>query len=116
MNQSGIMTGAVLGGFLLFLAARNRLATYAHILWGAAPQASTTANSSVAGTSTGLAASSTPGGLPGASSGAFNPSSGSTIFGNPALDGIASAAGSLGDLAGGLGDVAGTLGDLVGAM
>ncbi len=37
MNQSAILTGALIGGFVLFLAARDRLPVYARILWGDKP-------------------------------------------------------------------------------
>lgn len=36
MNQSALTAGALLAGFALFLAARDRLSTYGAILWGAA--------------------------------------------------------------------------------
>lgn len=38
MNQSAILTGALIGGLVLFLAARDRLPVYARILWGDKPK------------------------------------------------------------------------------
>lgn len=35
MNQSAFIGGALLAGFVLYLAANNRLQTYAAVLWGA---------------------------------------------------------------------------------
>lgn len=37
MNQSSFILGALLAGFVLFIAARGRLPTYAAVLWGPAP-------------------------------------------------------------------------------
>lgn len=37
MNQSAIIGGSLLAGFVLFLAARNRLSAYAGVLWGGKP-------------------------------------------------------------------------------
>lgn len=37
MNQSAVIGGALLAGFVLFLAARDRLSTYAHIFWASDP-------------------------------------------------------------------------------
>lgn len=37
MNQSAIIVGSLLAGFVLFLAARNRLGTYVGVLWGPTP-------------------------------------------------------------------------------
>jgi hypothetical protein len=37
VNQSTLLTGALLAAFLLFLAAKNRLVTYANVLWGSQP-------------------------------------------------------------------------------
>lgn len=34
MNQSAIIAASLLAGFVLFLAARNRLSTYVAVLWG----------------------------------------------------------------------------------
>lgn len=34
MNQSAIIATALLAGFVLFLAARDRLRIYANVLWG----------------------------------------------------------------------------------
>lgn len=34
MSQSGIIAASLLGAFLLFLAAKNRLGTYTAVLWG----------------------------------------------------------------------------------
>jgi hypothetical protein len=34
MSQSTFIAGALIAGFVLFLAARNRLSTYAAVLWG----------------------------------------------------------------------------------
>lgn len=39
MNQSTLIGGALIFTFLLFLASRNRLATYASVLWGSSPAA-----------------------------------------------------------------------------
>lgn len=35
MSQSAVIGGALLAGFVLFLAARNRLTVYERVLWGA---------------------------------------------------------------------------------
>lgn len=35
MNQSALVGGALLAGFALFLAARDRLTVYGNVLWGA---------------------------------------------------------------------------------
>lgn len=35
MNQSGTIAAALLAGFVLYLAARDRLKVYAAVLWGA---------------------------------------------------------------------------------
>ena len=37
MNQSALIGGALLAGFALFIASRDRLTTYGRILWGAKP-------------------------------------------------------------------------------
>ena len=37
MSQSSFIAAALLGGFVLFLAAKGRLPTYTGILWGPAP-------------------------------------------------------------------------------
>lgn len=37
MNQSALIGGALLAGFALFLAARDRLTVYGSVLWGAKP-------------------------------------------------------------------------------
>jgi len=34
VNQSAFMTASLLAGFVLFLAARNRLGAYTAVLWG----------------------------------------------------------------------------------
>ena len=34
MNQSSFIVGALLAGFVIYLAAKGRLSTYAGILWG----------------------------------------------------------------------------------
>jgi hypothetical protein len=34
VSQSTFIAGALIAGFVLFLAARNRLSTYAAVLWG----------------------------------------------------------------------------------
>ena len=48
MSQSTFIAGALLAGFVLFLAANNRLATYTAVLWGAtaAPEPSGSSGSS----------------------------------------------------------------------
>lgn len=38
MNQSAVLGGALLAGFALFIASRNRLTTYGRVLWGAKPE------------------------------------------------------------------------------
>lgn len=38
MTQSGFIAGALLAGFVLWLAATNRLGAYADVLWGATAQ------------------------------------------------------------------------------
>lgn len=45
MNQSAILGGALLAGFVLFLAARDRLTVYERVLWGAKPDAHQTGGS-----------------------------------------------------------------------
>ena len=45
MNQSTVIAGTLLGGFILFLASQNRLSAYSAVLWGAAPPAATLATS-----------------------------------------------------------------------
>lgn len=37
MNQSALIGGALLAGFALFIASRNRLSVYGRVLWGAKP-------------------------------------------------------------------------------
>lgn len=37
MNQSGFLAAALIGGFVLFVAARGNLAAYARVLFGPAP-------------------------------------------------------------------------------
>jgi hypothetical protein len=37
MSQSAIILGALLAGFVLYLAAKNRLSTYVGVLWGPTP-------------------------------------------------------------------------------
>lgn len=37
MNQSSFIITALLAGFILYLAAKNRLTAYTAVLWGAAP-------------------------------------------------------------------------------
>ena len=39
MSQSGYILAALLAGFVLYLAAKNRLGTYTSVLWGPAPAA-----------------------------------------------------------------------------
>lgn len=46
MNQSAIIGGALLGGFALFLAARDRLSVYGRVLWGDKPAAHNSAATS----------------------------------------------------------------------
>ena len=48
MNQSGFLAACLLGGFVLFLASKNRLQTYADIFW-----TSPTASSGSSGSSGG---------------------------------------------------------------
>lgn len=40
VSQSTLIIGLLAGGFLLYLAANDRLSTYTNVLWGAAPTAS----------------------------------------------------------------------------
>ena len=42
MNQSAIIGGALLAGFALFIASRDRLSVYGRVLWGAKPEAHAT--------------------------------------------------------------------------
>ncbi len=51
MNQSGFIVGALLAGFVLFIAARSRLPTYAAVLWGPAPASPGTSGASGGGSS-----------------------------------------------------------------
>lgn len=44
MNQSALIGGALLAGFGLFLASRNRLPAYGRIMWGAKPASHDTAS------------------------------------------------------------------------
>jgi hypothetical protein len=37
VSQSAIILGALLAGFVLYLAAKNRLGTYVAVLWGPTP-------------------------------------------------------------------------------
>ena len=37
MSQSAFIVGALLGGFVLFLAVKGRLATYEQVFWGPKP-------------------------------------------------------------------------------
>lgn len=53
MNQSSFILGALLAGFVLFLAARGRLNAYASVLWGAAPSGPRYGSVEGGGTSTG---------------------------------------------------------------
>lgn len=46
MSQSSLILGALLAGFVLFIAARNRLPLYAAVLWGPAPSAGAGASAS----------------------------------------------------------------------
>jgi hypothetical protein len=39
MNQSALIGGALLVGFALFLASRDRLSAYSRVLWGSKPAA-----------------------------------------------------------------------------
>ena len=41
MNQSAIIGGALLAGFAMFLASRDRLSVYSRVLWGDKPAAGT---------------------------------------------------------------------------
>lgn len=41
MNQSAFIVGALLAGFVLYLAANKRLAVYTGVLWGSTGAAST---------------------------------------------------------------------------
>jgi len=37
LNQSAVIVAALLAGFVLYLAAKNRLGVYVGVLWGPAP-------------------------------------------------------------------------------
>jgi hypothetical protein len=37
LNQSAYIVGALLGGFVLFVASRGRLGLYTSVLWGSGP-------------------------------------------------------------------------------
>lgn len=55
MNQSALVTGALLAGFVLFLAARDRLTVYGDVLFGSAAAAPGGANVGGATTTAGNA-------------------------------------------------------------
>lgn len=82
MNQSGFIFGALLAGFVLFIAARERLPLYASVVWGPAP-----AQPSAGGA----------GGSAGSSGGSIGGAVGHVILDFLGL-------GSLGDLAGSIGE------------
>lgn len=46
MTQSGYIAGALLLGFVVYLAAKNRLGVYAGVLWGAGGSAGTAGGNS----------------------------------------------------------------------
>lgn len=47
MTQSGYIAGALLLGFVVYLAAKNRLGVYAGVLWGAGGSAGTAGGNSL---------------------------------------------------------------------
>ena len=49
MTQSAFIVGALLGGFVLFLAVKGRLATYEQVLWGPKPSPSSGSSSGGSG-------------------------------------------------------------------
>lgn len=49
MSQSGFILAALLAGFVLFLAARNRLGVYTGVIWGAPAGSSSGGSGSAAG-------------------------------------------------------------------
>lgn len=49
MNQSALIGGALLAGFALFIASRDRLTTYGRILWGAKPDSHSSTDESSSG-------------------------------------------------------------------
>lgn len=58
MSQSAFIVGALLGGFVLFLAVKGRLASYEAVLWGPKPSTSGSGSGS-AGSSGGSSTGST---------------------------------------------------------
>lgn len=69
MSQSTVIAAALLAGFVLFLAARNRLGAYVAVLWGATaapePAASSPSGSGSGGSSGGSILPSFPYPIPG---------------------------------------------------
>ncbi len=59
MNQSAVIVGALLAGFVLWIASRGRLGVYASVLWGPTPDAGSSAKPA---TAAGKAASTTAAG------------------------------------------------------
>jgi hypothetical protein len=50
VNQSSFIVGALLAGFILYLAGKGRLGTYASVIWGPAPALPTTGGTGAATT------------------------------------------------------------------
>lgn len=60
MNQSSFIAGTLLAGFVLFLAANNRLSLYTAVLWGAASSGAATKSNVAAPSGPGSAAPALP--------------------------------------------------------
>lgn len=71
MTQSGYIAGALLLGFVLYLAAKNRLGVYASVFWGAAPGEGSLASTGASAAKQGI------------SSALFGPSGPTTEMQNP---------------------------------
>ena len=61
MNQSSYIAAFLLAGFVLFLAANNRLSAYAAVLWGSPAPPTSTGGGTGSTQATGSSNSSTPG-------------------------------------------------------
>jgi hypothetical protein len=80
MNQSGFLAAALIGGFVLFVAARGNLAAYSKTLFGPAPPLGPFVGIPIAtaGTASGKGGGGVPG-LPAAPAGGGGASSGLTL-------------------------------------
>lgn len=54
MGTSSFLVAALLGGFVLYLAQKNRLAVYTGVLWGAAPAPAAPASTSSSSSGSGI--------------------------------------------------------------